>query len=218
MTELIKIVLDTENLYITSDLHLNHRNVIKYCNRPFEYSEAGVEKMNNVLINNLMQLPKGCTLLSLGDWALLHGSNKNRTLVHSVIERLLEKNINIYTVLGNHDRIFQKFENGNGSFINASELDKVYLQESADGSVKSVWYSGLSKILLNEKYYLTHEPFYLSEDDKMQLHGHIHNNPLHRENEWKSNVNTKFLQNYINCCADVHDFKPVLFSKLVAER
>lgn len=184
MAELIKIVLDTENLYVTSDMHLNHRNIIKYCNRPFEYSEAGVEKMNNVLINNLMQLPKGCALLNLGDWALLHGSNKNRMLVHSVIERLLEKNIDIYTVLGNHDRIFQKFENENGSFINTSELDKVYLQESSDGSAKSVWYSGLSKILLNEKYYLAHEPFYLKEEDKLQLHGHIHNNPLHRETEW----------------------------------
>lgn len=216
MPEMIKMKLDIENLYVTSDLHLNHRNIIKYCNRPFEFSEEGVEKMNSVLINNLMQLPENCTLLNLGDWALLHGSSKNRIFVHSVIERLLEKNINIYTVLGNHDRIFQKFGNGNGSFINTTELDKVYLQESASGSAKSMWYSGLGKILLNEKYYLAHEPFYLREEDKLQLHGHIHNNPLHREDEWKSNVNVKLLQNYINCCADVHDFKPVLFSELIA--
>ena len=92
MPELIKLNIDTENLYVTSDLHLNHKNIIKYCNRPFEYNEAGVREMN----------------------------------------------------------------------------------------------------------------------------GHIHNNPLHRENEWKSNVNDKLLRNYVNCCADVHDFKPVLFSELIA--
>lgn len=216
MLELIKLNIDTENLYVTSDLHLNHKNIIKYCSRPFEYSEDGVEKMNGVLINNLMQLPEGCALLNLGDWALLHGSNKNRTLVHTVIEKLLKKNISIYTVLGNHDRIFQKFDNGKGSFINEDELNKVYLQQQEPGA-KSVWLSGLGKILLNGKYYLTHEPFYLREDDKLELHGHIHNNPLHREDEWKGNVNDKLLGNYINCCADVHDFKPVLFSELIAE-
>lgn len=216
MPGLIKLELDIENLYVTSDLHLNHKNIIKYCDRPFEFSSSGVEEMNNVLIHNLMQLPEGCTLLNLGDWALLHGSTKNRNLVHSVIENLLEKNISVYTVLGNHDRIFQKVENVHGSFINEEDLDKVYLQKHDEYEAKSVWFSGLGKILLNEKYYLAHEPFYLREKDKLQLHGHIHNNPLHREDEWKSNVNNKLLGNYINCCADVHGFKPVNFSELIA--
>jgi calcineurin-like phosphoesterase family protein len=35
-------------IFFTSDLHLNHANIIKFCNRPF----SCVSEMNNTLINN----------------------------------------------------------------------------------------------------------------------------------------------------------------------
>lgn len=214
MPELIELTLDTKNLYMTSDLHLNHKNIIKYCSRPWEFSDTGLQEMNEVLIHNLMELPEDCTLLNLGDWALLHGNTKNRVFVHSLIEKLLAKNIGVITVLGNHDRIFMKTEDAAGSHINTEALNGVYLQNYGSDA-KSVWYSGLQKILLNGKYYIAHEPFYLREEDKLELHGHVHNNSLHRPDEWSANVNDKLLDNYINCCADVHNFKPVLFEELV---
>lgn len=34
--------------FVTADLHLNHRNIIKYCQRPFK----DVDDMNNCLVNN----------------------------------------------------------------------------------------------------------------------------------------------------------------------
>lgn len=105
---MVELTLNAENLYVTSDLHLNHRNIIKHCSRPWEYSEAGVLEMNRVFIENLISLPEGSTLLNLGDWALLHKSPKNRVLVRALILKLLEKKINVVTVLGNHDRIFMK--------------------------------------------------------------------------------------------------------------
>ena len=34
--------------FFISDLHFNHENIIKYCNRPF----PNVDKMNSSIINN----------------------------------------------------------------------------------------------------------------------------------------------------------------------
>lgn len=35
-------------IFFTSDLHLGHEGILKYCHRPF----AGVEEMNSTLIRN----------------------------------------------------------------------------------------------------------------------------------------------------------------------
>lgn len=40
--------LPEKSIFVISDLHLNHTNIIRYCNRPFD----SVEDMNRVLINN----------------------------------------------------------------------------------------------------------------------------------------------------------------------
>jgi len=38
--------------WFTADLHLGHRNIIEYCNRPF----ADVDEMNRALIANWNQV------------------------------------------------------------------------------------------------------------------------------------------------------------------
>lgn len=52
------------NVYIISDTHFSHANIIKYCNRPFE----SVEQMNRVLIDrwNAVVTPDD-TVIHLGD-------------------------------------------------------------------------------------------------------------------------------------------------------
>ena len=42
--------MDFNKIYITSDLHLEHRNIIKYCNRPYEFSWEDVARMNEDIL------------------------------------------------------------------------------------------------------------------------------------------------------------------------
>lgn len=44
----IVVDITEQNLFFTSDSHFMHKNVIKYCNRPFET----VDEMNRKLIEN----------------------------------------------------------------------------------------------------------------------------------------------------------------------
>ena len=53
-------------IFFTADLHLSHRNIIKYCNRPF----SSVEEMNNTIINNWnKKVNDNDTVYILGDLA-----------------------------------------------------------------------------------------------------------------------------------------------------
>lgn len=37
-------------LFITSDLHLGHKNIIQYCNRPFDFTDQGIEESDDFLL------------------------------------------------------------------------------------------------------------------------------------------------------------------------
>lgn len=83
-----------ERVWITSDTHFNHKNIIKYCNRPF----VDVENMNKELIerwNNTVA--KDDIVYHLGDFML--GS---RSGLNTMVSKL---NGRINIVLGNHDNL-----------------------------------------------------------------------------------------------------------------
>ena len=80
-------------IYFISDTHFNHKNIIKYCNRPFD----SVEEMNNIIIKNWNKviLPNDI-IYHLGDFAL-----GNKELSLSIIHKL---NGNKFLIRGNHDK------------------------------------------------------------------------------------------------------------------
>ena len=77
-------------IYFTSDMHLCHKNICKYDNRPF----STVQEMNEVLIDNWNNTVKSNDIVyNLGDVIF----SKN----HSILNRL---NGTKHYILGNHDK------------------------------------------------------------------------------------------------------------------
>lgn len=77
----------------TSDLHIGHANIIKYCNRPF----TSVDEMNETLLKNWNNKVKpGDNVYCVGDIALCRPEQ--------AVEWLRQANGNKFLVEGNHDR------------------------------------------------------------------------------------------------------------------
>lgn len=63
---------DKKSIYLISDLHLDHANIINYCARPFSFSD--VDEMNNVLIDNWNNTVGNNPVYFLGDLSFGRGS------------------------------------------------------------------------------------------------------------------------------------------------
>lgn len=151
---MIKVTLDeAKHIWVTSDTHFNHANIIKYCNRPF----SSVEEMNKTLINNWNNVVSdGDIVYHLGDFAL-----GNKLLIPDFIDRL---NGSIYFIMGNHDNfniMYDCTKLGKLKIVTWEEVIKV----------------GKRTVIMN------HFPFSSLPDPTsqvIQLHGHVHstiNNP-----------------------------------------
>jgi calcineurin-like phosphoesterase family protein len=86
----------TPDIYVISDLHLGHANIIKYCSRPF--SHDAVDEMDQVLIKNWNYTVKsGDRIFLIGD--LCYGPNAK-----TPFEYLQQLNGDINLIQGNHDK------------------------------------------------------------------------------------------------------------------
>ena len=85
-------------VFITSDTHFNHENIIKYCNRPF----ASVVEMNQALIDNWNRVVRPQdTIIHCGDFAFTRANKKvAATTVSTFVHKLNGRKI---LILGNHD-------------------------------------------------------------------------------------------------------------------
>jgi len=79
--------------YLISDLHLDHDNIIDYCDRPF----SSVEEMNDVLVEHWN------TVVDPDDEVLYGGDLTIRTSAAALLDWLNELNGEIVFLLGNHD-------------------------------------------------------------------------------------------------------------------
>ena len=79
-------------VFIISDTHFGHENIIKYCNRPF----SSVEEMDEKMIKNWNEtVSNNDVVLHLGDFGL-----GKKEYIASIVKRLNGKKI---LIMGNHD-------------------------------------------------------------------------------------------------------------------
>lgn len=123
-----------QNLWFTSDLHLGHKNVIKFCDRPFadvkEMSEKIIENWNNIVNDDDI-------VFILGD---VFWFNDSQT-IKKILNRL--KGI-IYIIPGNHDDFSSYHRVDDPRFILCNDIVQVFLEtedKRFDKKITELWLS-----------------------------------------------------------------------------
>lgn len=149
----LKLDSTKQNIWFTSDLHFNHANIIKFCNRPWKTTE----EMDEALISNWNSVVKPNDLIfDLGDFAF---ADRDKWI--KLLEQLNGKH---YLILGNHD--ITRWP-GN-KVLPLFERVEHQLTLKIDGR----------KVYLNHYPFLCYGGTYRDNTSKVyQLFGHVHSSP-----------------------------------------
>ena len=169
-------------LFITSDLHFYHKNIIKYCNRPFE----DIYQMNEKILSEFDNLPANSTILNLGD---LYVSSKVKFEdVKYVVDRMKYYGKKLIILLGNHDRTTPRYlktkTTAKETFIDLGFDEVITEPFEKDGMI------------------FCHEPVYST--DKLIVHGHTHDKDLDKNYFYDEDGKVINVKNYFNVCWDRH--------------
>jgi len=177
--------LPHDKIFFTSDPHFLHKNIIKYCNRPF----SDVNEMNKSLVDNWNSVVGPNDLIfCLGDFSLGREDDTKRIL----------QSLNGHKVLikGNHEKSVMKKEytrdEFDGGIHNLLEI-KVNDEEVSDG---------FQDIVLCHYTLLT---WNRSHRGAWQLFGHVHGN---------LDGDPRLSPNQFDVGVDSHNFKPISYQEV----
>lgn len=188
-------ISEIENIYFTSDIHANHANIIKYCNRPFK----DVEEMNRVLFDNINKTigdnPEAI-LINCGDFIF-----GNVSMYDDLIDSIKAKKI--YNIIGNHDikNIVQR-----RAMIPYDETAKVFWSTEL---IVQLWNGPKLHTIFTVSHYPHCDGQFLGS---FNIHGHLHTpKNLDEYTGVDANIARKLKEN--GMCYDVgvdgNDYKPV---------
>jgi calcineurin-like phosphoesterase family protein len=180
-------------IYLTSDHHFWHANVIRYCSRPY----ASVEEMNEMLVKNWNDVVgPDDTVYHLGDFSMAFRS------VELYTKRLMGKKI---LICGNHDFCHPVNRKSRHPENRAKWIQK-YLENGWDEVHEHMTLDipGVAVVNLSHMPYADPDPsqdqrylkWRLKDDGRWLLCGHVHE-------KWKQRGKM------INVGVDVWDYKPV---------
>jgi len=231
-------IYNTNNMFITSDLHFYHNNICKYCGRPYNYeSNEEVLKMNEDILAEFAKLPdtNDTVVWNLGDIAygkLITKSDDPIGNLKSLVSRMKGEHRTLVLVLGNHDKDLYKFLHKKYHYHN---IIKFFMDLGFD-------YVFTKPFFFNDNLVISHEPFYLKPGCGLKnIHGHVHNSPMTEdyfevgiENYDMKRVAAEAdkmedipgreitdaskkvdLNDYVNVCWDEHNFKILNFKDVL---
>lgn len=198
--------MNMPKIWLISDTHFYHKNIIEYCHRPYkdviQMTEDIIHKWNSIV-------DKNDVVWHLGDFAFFNMKD------HEKIERLINRlNGTINLLLGNHDRHVSR--------------NLTFWQDLGFGKVWD------KPFLFMDNYILSHEP--LLTKNKIDLRGtpklknifgHVHNSnadfyALTPEQQKTWNVDHQgydpipdVTRYWFNVSIEVIDYKPIAFETVV---
>jgi len=177
--------LNKDSVWFISDPHFGHKNIIKYCNRPFD----SVELMDEVLIKNWNDsISDGDIVFCLGDFSL---TSNLKTI--QILERL---NGNKVLIRGNHEKSVLGTEKSR-SFFNGGIYDLLDIRVIDDEVT-----DGFQDLILCHYPMLT---WNRSHRNSFQLFGHVHG---------ALDGNNKLSPNQLDVGVDSHNFSPINYDRV----
>lgn len=175
----IEIDISQTNVFFTSDTHFQHKNIIKYCNRPFQT----VAEMDMQMIENWNTLVKPDDIVfHAGDFCF--GSKKSW---NHILDSLNGKK---YLAAGNHDKNIVT-----AKFVDIQQIFNIRIigdnEMSSDG----------------QRITICHYPmlsWHQSHRGAWQLFGHVHGNLINDGFEYPS----KLTPNQMDIGVDTNNYFP----------
>lgn len=170
--------------WFTSDWHLRHANIIKYCHRPFK----DVEEMNQTILRNFWEkvMPYD-EVYFLGDFCFKDSGDK----LVNFMQEIKDKHIKFHLILGSHDKRWEGGSTLNKHCASVSNMKNIEVEEQA--------------------ITLCHYPmmtWHKSHYGSWQLFGHHHSSII------TMRILNNLPGKKMNVCADLHKFYPVSFKEV----
>lgn len=183
-----------QNLWFTSDLHFGHRNVIRFCERPFEnekeMGEALIANWNSTVQDNDI-------IFVLGDTFWFNDSRA----IKKVLSRF--KGERIYIVPGNHDDFSAYHRVDDDRIVLCEDIVVLWLDSEDNRWPKKIY-----------EIWMSHYPMMTwphRENGAIQLFGHIHSNSNRTEGV---DQDLPLHWNQMDVGTDKWDYKPVWFETI----
>lgn len=182
------------SLYLISDTHFDHGNIIKYCDRPF----SSASEMDSKIRSNWNErVTYNDTVLFGGDLAMARSE--------VAIEYAEDLRGQLLALDGNHDDIIQ-------SDAPFPVLKSYYFTYEYDGTEYEFYYTHWPKTEESDRDDGRESPVYSEPPawfDGWVLHGHVHNNDL--ENYPFINPTRK----YANLSVELLEYTPIEIEELI---